>query len=88
MAYSVYEDRAGDLWVGTNGGGLNKFDRNTGRFVRYQHDPEDPRSLNHDMVRSIYEDQTGVLWIGTMGGGLEFVRSGYGAIYKVSARSF
>jgi len=66
----LYKDRTGDLWIGTLSGGLNRFDRETEKFIRYQHDPQDPHSLSHDEIRSIYEDETGTLWIGTNGGGL------------------
>jgi signal transduction histidine kinase/ligand-binding sensor domain-containing protein len=64
----VHEDRAGNLWIGTSGGGLNRFDRETEQFTRYQHDPDDPNTLSGNDVRSIYEDQTGALWIGTTAG--------------------
>jgi ligand-binding sensor domain-containing protein/GAF domain-containing protein len=71
VIYSVYEDRQGHFWVGTGGSGLNRFDRQTGRFIRYQHDPEDPDSLSNDIVYCIYEDRNGNLWVGTFGGGLD-----------------
>ena len=29
------EDSRGSLWVATDGGGLDKFDRATGKFVHY-----------------------------------------------------
>ncbi len=61
-------DRSGTLWVGTDTGGLNQFDPATGAFTRYQHDPNDPRSLSHNRVNSIYEDPPGTLWLGTYGG--------------------
>jgi signal transduction histidine kinase/ligand-binding sensor domain-containing protein len=67
---SVCEDRAGVLWIGTNAGGLNKFDRETETFIHYRHDPNDPQSLSHDSIRPIYEDKAGNLWMGTYGGGL------------------
>ncbi|MEX0601189.1 MAG: two-component regulator propeller domain-containing protein, partial [Rhodothermales bacterium] len=35
---------------------------------RFRHDPDDPRSLNHDNVAAILEDRNGVLWVGTRGG--------------------
>ena len=67
---SIYEDRSGALWIGTNTGGLDRFDRETERFTHYQNDPDDPHSLSDDNVQSIYEDRAGVLWVGTLGGGL------------------
>jgi signal transduction histidine kinase/ligand-binding sensor domain-containing protein len=70
VVLSIFEDREGILWIGTDGGGLNKLDRDTGQFVRFQHDPQDPQSLSHNAVQTIYEDREGALWIGTDGGGL------------------
>ncbi len=75
---ALHEDRAGDLWVGTRRGGLNRLDRASGRFVHYRHDPDDPSSLSLDAVSAIHEDRLGNLWIGTgdletktLGGGLD-----------------
>jgi ligand-binding sensor domain-containing protein/signal transduction histidine kinase len=64
----LYEDRAGNLWVGTRDGGLNRFDRATETFTRYQHDPNDDSSLSDDRVWALYEDRSGALWVGTLGG--------------------
>jgi len=63
-------DQAGDLWIGTWRGGLERFVRESETFIRFQHDPENPRSLSHDDIRSMYFDRAGTLWIGTNGGGL------------------
>ncbi len=67
---SLYVDHDGVLWVGTGGGGLNRFDQTTEQFTHYQHRPEDPASLSHNFVTAIHEDQDGTLWIGSGGGGL------------------
>ena len=64
---TIYEDRLGNLWVGTLAG-LNLFDRAHGMFIPYRHDPDDPKSLSNDRVRSILEDSSGNLWIGTSSG--------------------
>ena len=66
----LYQDGSGRLWVGTAGGGLNRYDPETGAFVRYQHDPHDLSSLSHDTVKAIVEGGDGRLWVGTDRGGL------------------
>ena len=58
------------LWIGTRGGGLNKFDKKTGRFTSYKHDSKNPQSISQDVVICIYDDQKGNLWLGTNSGGL------------------
>jgi signal transduction histidine kinase len=85
VVFSIHEDRAGVLWVGTLGG-ISLWDPVNNRFTHYAHDPDDPQSLSHNWVIAIYEDPAGaspepaegaspelvegVVWIGTWGGGL------------------
>lgn len=64
----ILEDSSGDLWIVTEGGGLNRFERESETFVHFRHDPDDPSSLAHDKARAIVEDGLGNLWIGTRGG--------------------
>jgi signal transduction histidine kinase/streptogramin lyase len=73
---SVTEDRSGTLWVGS--GGLNRYDRETGRFTHYQHDSSDPNSLSRDNVLSVYQDRSGVLWVGIEFGGINKLATGAG----------
>ncbi len=65
---ALYEDHEGNLWVGTNGGGLNEFNWKTETFKRYRPNPDDSSSLSNDRVLSIYEDHDNTLWVGTAGG--------------------
>ena len=58
------------LWLGTLGGGINKFEEEKGQFVHYKSDPSNQNSLSSDSVVSIHEDKTGAFWIATNGGGL------------------
>jgi ligand-binding sensor domain-containing protein len=67
---TLYTDRAGTLWVGTWFGGLNRYERKTETFTRFQHDPADPTSVSSNSVFAILEDGAGNLWLGTRGGGL------------------
>ena len=78
---SLYEDRQRTLWIGTgspfpdNGGtpeegGLNRFNKKNGKFIRYLHDPDNPNSLINNKVRAIFEDTRGIFWVGTARNGL------------------
>ena len=60
--------------VGTDLGGLNRFDEAKGTFEHYRHDPADPDSSAMDTVVAIHKDATGTLWIGTGQGFYRFDR--------------
>lgn len=63
--WCLFEDSHGQLWVGTLGGGLLRYDRAADHFTRILNDPDNPESLPNDVVRTITEDQDGSLWVGT-----------------------
>ena len=64
QAMSVFQDRAGYLWVGTFGGGVAKFDGKNFRVMT----KED--GLWSNQVCSILEDKEGNLWFGYNGLGV------------------
>lgn len=66
----LYENKKGEIWVGTNNGGLNKLDKENERFIQYKSNPPDPFTLSNNNIRAILEDDEGTLWVGTEGGGL------------------
>ncbi|MEW6507778.1 MAG: two-component regulator propeller domain-containing protein [Bacteroidota bacterium] len=68
--YTIYEDTEGILWIGTFGGGLNKFDKSKENFICYKNISGDESSLSDNRVMGIYEDSMKNLWISTYGGGL------------------
>lgn len=67
---TVFEDRAGMLWIGTHGGGLSRLERSTGTFRHFRANPLDTTSLSNDYVFCIHEDSAGYYWMATWGGGL------------------
>ncbi|HUZ60381.1 MAG TPA: two-component regulator propeller domain-containing protein [Hanamia sp.] len=81
LVRAIYEDHEGVIWVGTGSpfnenaqggaGGLNRFDRKTGTFKSYLHDPKNPNSIADNRVRAIFEDSKGNFWVGTAGDGLQ-----------------
>ncbi len=62
---ALADDAAGNLWIGTAGGGLNRWSE--GRFTSYRKQPD---ALPSDEVSCLRVDQDDVLWIGTLGRGL------------------
>ncbi len=47
---AIIADPEGGIWIGTIDSGLIHFDKRTGGFVHYRHDPEGPNSLSSDAV--------------------------------------
>jgi signal transduction histidine kinase/ligand-binding sensor domain-containing protein len=68
---SVYQDRGGVLWVGTENGGLNLLNFRQEQFGLYRHRPGDPNSLSPGKVTAIYEEPSGTVWIGFSPRGLD-----------------
>ena len=62
---SLAEDFDGNLWIGTERGGLNKFDPLTETFTHYRHNPDDSNSLTGNRIRKLRVDASGFIWAGT-----------------------
>jgi ligand-binding sensor domain-containing protein/serine phosphatase RsbU (regulator of sigma subunit) len=60
LIVALQEDRRGNIWVGTTGG-LNRLDRQTGKFRIYQ----EKDGLSNDVIFGILEDIDGMLWMST-----------------------
>jgi len=71
---SIYEDYSGTLWIGTEGGGLCRFNREKENFIRYRY--KDNIDLipgcDIEIVSAIIGDRDGILWVGTWGGLVRF----------------
>ncbi len=60
---SVAIDAKDNLWIATNNGGLNYYDRNSGRFIHYMNKPGDTTSLPSNKVYFVYIDRDKDLWV-------------------------
>ena len=56
------------LWIGTNGGGLNRFDKKSGTFRAYTME----QGLPSNTIHGILEDKVGDLWLSTNKGLAQF----------------
>lgn len=70
MVYTLYLDRKGGLWAGTNRG-LSRIDTADGSVRNWAHDPARADSLATNTVRQVLEDSQGRIWVATNGGGLD-----------------
>jgi ligand-binding sensor domain-containing protein len=61
----IAEDKNGDIWVGTQGGGVNRYDRKLNQFERFMNESVDKESLGNKSVSSIFVDSKNNLWVGT-----------------------
>ena len=67
--WTIYEDRAGIIWIGTHLKGLNKIDPLEGKFKQIQKFKCGDTSIELDQVSTILETEDRI-WIGTDGKGL------------------
>jgi PAS domain S-box-containing protein len=72
---SLMVDRVGNLWIGTWGGGLNRYIREKDAFVSFRHNPKDKHSISDNLINAIQEDSQGNIWIATWGGGLNVIEA-------------
>lgn len=71
---SIFEDREGSMWFGTDNAGLTVVREQAFSTIGEQD------GLTAGFVRAIIQDQQGTIWIGTNGGGLDRIDQG-----KISA---
>jgi ligand-binding sensor domain-containing protein len=64
VVFAMAEDKAGNIWFGTDGEGVHKYDGKV--FTSYT----TRDGLGGNEVRSIYSDRRGRVWVGTDGGGV------------------
>lgn len=61
---TIHQEADGTLWVGTWGGGLNRYDADSGTFHHYRENT----GLSNDVVNAIAQTSDGMLWVGTESG--------------------
>jgi ligand-binding sensor domain-containing protein len=63
LPVTLYRDRSGIIWVGTNGYGINLHDPKATRFRTFRRPEDRPSRLAGFSVYTLFEDATGTIWI-------------------------
>lgn len=63
----IHFDRNHEMWLATGQGGLDRYDKESGRFI---HHNRESHGFISDRLTCIHEDEAHVFWVGTFGGGL------------------
>lgn len=83
---TIYEDRSGTIWIGTNSRGLNRFDRERNHFIRYAHQKGNSDSISSNKILSILEDSSRTLWFGTGDSGVDRLIKDSGTFVNFSTK--
>ncbi len=78
LVRAIADDAEGNLWIGTERGGLNRF--RDGKFTSFQQ----TNGFPSDNISSLYVDGDGVLWVGTFSSGLVRFQNGKWTHYTTS----
>jgi ligand-binding sensor domain-containing protein/signal transduction histidine kinase len=87
---AIFEDRQGQLWIGTSLNGLHKMNRDQGTFERLVFDPShperlsgpavNPQTINYEHITFFTQDTAGSYWFGTSDAGLYYYNPKVGKI--------
>ncbi len=66
--WSMVEDSDGNLWIGTEGSGILRFDRRTQRLRQFAGPQSGVAAVSSPYVSAVYIDRVNRLWAGTLNG--------------------
>lgn len=66
--FSLTADEKGQLWIGTLGDGLIKFNPSTGELNSYNNIESNEESLSDNTITDVILDRNNLLWVGTFVG--------------------
>jgi len=75
-------EKDNQLWIATDGGGINILDLPTMRFTYLKHISDDEQSLPSNSIYCLYKDQMDNIWGGSIRGGLFGIKKAFIKTYK------
>jgi len=69
---SIAQDMKGKVWIATDHGGINIYDKINNEITVLRNDPMNPNSLSQNSTISLFFDNTGIMWVGTYKNGVSY----------------
>ncbi|PZX54842.1 hybrid sensor histidine kinase/response regulator transcription factor [Algoriphagus chordae] len=76
MVKTIIEAKKGQIWLGTDHGGINVLDKNTGSVKYLNGENVQDNSMPHNVVYSLYKDNEDIIWVGTHKKGVAYYHQG------------
>ena len=80
---SIDQDKIGNLWIGTWGKGLIKFNPKTHQKKYFYHFKNKISSLSSNKIVKVFIDSENIIWIGTFGGGINKITVKNDSLIKI-----
>lgn len=69
---NLIQDNEGLIWIGTDHGGINIFDKKRNTIKYILSNPEDNKGLSQNSITTLYKDNSGIIWAGTYKKGVDY----------------
>ncbi|AZQ62718.1 hypothetical protein EI427_10855 [Flammeovirga pectinis] len=77
-----------EIWIGTDGAGLDVFNVESKRFTNYTNSLLDAKSISSDVIWTLYKDKQENIWLGTYLNGVDKYDSNKNAFRQVSSNPY
>jgi signal transduction histidine kinase/ligand-binding sensor domain-containing protein/DNA-binding response OmpR family regulator len=72
----IAQDQKGRMWIATDHGGVNIYDKETNEMTVLRNDPMNTNTLSQNSAISLFYDNTGIMWVGTYKNGVSYYHPG------------
>lgn len=76
LVRDIAQDDKNEIWIATDHGGVNVYNKKTGDVKVILNNPDDPISISQNSVISLYADNDGIMWVGTYKNGVSYYHEG------------
>ncbi|MBP1676455.1 MAG: hypothetical protein H6Q20_1014 [Bacteroidetes bacterium] len=72
----VVQDKTGKIWIATDHGGINIYDKKSESIAVLLNNPMNPNTISQNSTISLFCDNDGIVWVGTFKNGVSYYHPG------------